>query len=512
MEQLTYAINKKFDNKYPYLKLYELVYDKGLKICSVTFLFPYNMDEPSKEEREELTDFLREFLSLNAKIRLKMKKSFLDEPLIRKEVKNFFETNHKGIFPYIMEDNIAVHGDGFNVDIIINLNKDVLSMLDDASIRNNLMNFLNRRFIAQFNITLEENADELPDEIDYVDVIEPIAMGVKRYDVRVIKKIIGGEIAPKPEYIKNIERSKTSVILAGKISNIAKKAFTIKKGKHQGEEKHLYTFNLTDDASIECVYFCSKTNERKLDALQDGLMLLCVGDIKKGLSGKLTYYPRKLSYASPVEKVEEKPEAQIASRRHKQVVFPEPMSSSEQSNLFNDKPKFSDFILENTIVVFDLETTGLDPEFCEITELGAVKIVNGFVKEKFSSFVKPKNEIPANVTELTHITNEMVANAPPIEAVIQDFYDYTRGCIISGYNIVGFDMKFLQKAAASVGLKFDNQVIDAFIVARQSGLRTGNYKLGTVVKALGLTLVDAHRAYNDAYATALVLLEFNKKK
>lgn len=512
MEQITYAINKKFQNKYSYLKLYEIVYDKGLKICSVTFLFPYDIEEPSKEDREEITNFLREFLLLNAKIRLKMKKSFLDEPLIRKEVKNFFEINHKGIFPYIMEDNIIIQNEGFEVKIEINLNRDVLSMLDETTLRTNLINYLNKKFIAQFSTVLNENEDELPDEIDYSNVVDPIQPHTQRYEVRIIKKIIGGDIVPKPEYIKNIERSKTSVILAGKISNITKKAFTIKKGKHQGEEKHLYSFNLTDDTSIECVYFCSKTNERKLDALQNGMMLLGVGDIRKGLSGKLTYYPKKLSYASPVEKIEEVIEVTTSGRTHKQVVFPEPMSSSEQSNLFNDKPKLSDFILDNTIVVFDLETTGLDHNTCEIIELGAVKMINGQVKEKFSTFVKPKEKIPDNIIELTHIDNDMVKNAPPIEAVIQDFYEYTRGCIISGYNIVGFDMKFLQKAAAGVGLKFDNQVIDAFIVARQSGVRAENYKLGTVVKALGLTLTDAHRAYNDAYATALVLLEFNKKK
>ena len=105
----------------------------------------------------------------------------------------------------------------------------------------------------------------------------------------------------------------------------------------------------------------------------------------------------------------------------------------------------------------------------------------------------------------------MVAFAPRIEDVIQDFYDWSRGCIISGYNIVGFDLKFIKKVANNIGLKFDNDVIDTMIVVRQSGLRTGNYKLGTVVKALGLTLNDAHRAFNDAYATAQVLMELNKK-
>lgn len=511
MEKLTSALTKKFEDKYSHLKLFDVVYDRGLNVCSVTFLFPFNMEEPSKEEREELTNFIKEFLSLNAKVRLKMKKSFLDEILIRKEVKTFFELEHKGIFPYIMEDNINIISDDFNITIDLSLNKDVLSMLDDASIKTNITGFLNRRFIANFEINLHENAEVLPTEIEYVDVIESPRQRVQRYDVRIIKKIIGDEMAPKPEYIKNIEKPKTSVILAGIISNITKKTYTRKSGKHKGEEKTLYTFNLTDETSIECVYFCSKTNEKKMDSLQNGMMLICLGDVGRGLSGKLTYYPKKISYASPAEKL--KTEIPVETNLiHKQVVFPEPLSSSEQANLFNDKPKYSDFILDNTIVVFDLETTGLDPETCEITELGAVKMVNGQVKEKFSTFVKPKGKIPERVTELTHITNEMVANAPSIDNVIRDFYEYTRGCIISGYNIIGFDMKFLQKAASKVGLKFDNQVIDAFIVARTSGIRAGNYKLGTVVKALGLTLTDAHRAYNDAYATGLVLLEFNKRK
>ena len=75
-----------------------------------------------------------------------------------------------------------------------------------------------------------------------------------------------------------------------------------------------------------------------------------------------------------------------------------------------------------------------------------------------------------------------------------------------------FDLKFIRKVAEKIGVTFDNEIIDALIVARQSGLRLGNFKLGTVVKALGLTLVDAHRAYNDAHATALVLMELNKSK
>ncbi len=236
--------------------------------------------------------------------------------------------------------------------------------------------------------------------------------------------------------------------------------------------------------------------------------MVCVGDIKLGFNGKLSYTIRKMALAFPIELDNNDKEEYV----HKKVVFPDIVPSETQIELFENKAKYNDFIMKNNIVVFDLETTGLNPDICEITEIGAVKIEHGVITERFSSFAKTKFPIPQEVQELTHITNEMTKFAPRIEDIVYDFYEWSQGCIISGYNIIGFDMKFLQKVATKIGIKFSNDVIDAYIVARQSGLKAGNFKLGTVVKALGLTLVDAHRAYNDAYATARVLMELNKLK
>jgi len=505
------ALNAQFGEKYANLKLFDVVYDRGLNVCNITFLYPYNEEELDKESRETLTAFIREFLSLEAKVRLKLKKSFLDGALINKEIKNFFESEHKGIAQYILEENIVISSDGFNQTLDISLNQDVLSLLDTRLLTNKLHDYLAKRFIANFKINFLESEDTLPTEIDYEDVFVPQTTGTKRYDVRVIKKIIGNDIPPKPEYIEFITKPKNSVILAGTISNYVKKTFTRKSGKRKGEEGCLISFILEDGKKIECIYFCPKSNLKKMEALADGMMVLGLGDVIKGLGGGLNYKIRKLSYASPAPKVQIDTQVQ-STYKHNQVVFPEPIPMPAQANLFEDKPKYNDFILSNTIVVFDLETTGLNPENCEITEIGAVKIVNGQIKERFASFVKPKEEIPEEVTRLTGITNEMVAHAPRVEDVIADFYDYTRGCILSGHNVIGFDMNFVKKAGAKCGLKFDNTVIDTLIIARQSSLRVPNYKLGTLVNALGLTLTDAHRAYNDAYATAQVLLELSKVK
>ena len=86
----------------------------------------------------------------------------------------------------------------------------------------------------------------------------------------------------------------------------------------------------------------------------------------------------------------------------------------------------------------------------------------------------------------------------------------TGGAIISGHNIIGFDLKFIKREGENVGLDFDNPTIDTLTEARQARLNTTVYKLGTIAKLLGISLEGAHRAWNDAYATAQVLLKLNE--
>ena len=505
-------INQKFGAKYSNLKLLSVVYDTDILQCSITFLYPYNDADMSSDDKKEIESFLTELLSLNGELKIKYKKSYLDEKLISADIIEFFRQNKKGIFPYISPENISSSHQDLNVKIKISLNGDVLALIDELELKSQLKSYLDKLYIANFDIEISQNEDKLPDEIEADDVM-PVLTKAKRYDVNIEKKIVGGDIIPKPEYISDNKNKKDSVILSGVMTNKTQKKFIIKKGKHAGEEKALYSFNLKDSTgSIECVYFCSRTHEKDLDALEDMSFLLCVGDIRTGLTGKNTYYVRKISLASPLQTEVKQPEQIDPLANHKQVVFPDILPRNTQENLFDVKSDYNDFIMKNKIVVFDIETTGLDPETCEITEIGAVKVEYGEITERFASFAKPKSPIPADVQALTNITNEMVAHAPQIEDVIIDFYEWTRDCIISGYNVIGFDLKFVKKVGNRLGLMFDNTVIDTMIVVRQSKLRTSNYKLGTVVKALGLTLNDAHRAFNDAYATAQVLMELNKNK
>ena len=104
----------------------------------------------------------------------------------------------------------------------------------------------------------------------------------------------------------------------------------------------------------------------------------------------------------------------------------------------------------------------------------------------------------------------MVEDAPPVEAVIAKFYEFTRGCVLSGHNVINFDIKFIKRFGQIQNLIFDNDVIDTMNEARVSRLKISRFNLGTVTKALGIELKDAHRAWNDAFATAQVLLKLNE--
>lgn len=509
MNEILQKLNKKYDDKYNFLKLYEVLFDKNSNLCTFTFLFPFSHQDLEAQERKEIEQFIKETFSLNCDIRVKFKKSFLDEVLIRREIDQFFKSEKKSLAPYIFNENISISSNNYEIAVQIKINQDVLSMIDEQELKTELIKYLNEKFIADFSLDILENQDSLPDEIDAPDLQPAFTKKVERYDVEILKKIVGGDITPKPEYIKDNTKPKQSVILFGQISNIVKKAFTIKKGKRAGQEKSLYTFSLDDGKKIECVYFCSKTNEKVMDSLENNMAVLCVGDLNYGISGNLTYYVRKMSWAH--RKESQQPVAEVIYD-HKQVVFPEKIEIKSQAFLFDNNISYNDTVRGKTVVVFDIETTGLDFENDEITEIGAVKVVDGVISERFASFVKPSIPIPKEVQELTHITNEMVKDAPSIKDVIYDFNNFCTDCVLCGHNAIGFDFKFIKKAAEKAGLYFKNQIIDTLILARTSPLRLANYKLGTIVSALGLTLEGAHRAYNDAFATAQVLLELCKIK
>ncbi len=158
--------------------------------------------------------------------------------------------------------------------------------------------------------------------------------------------------------------------------------------------------------------------------------------------------------------------------------------------------------LTGRFVVFDIETTGLDPRQDAITEIGAVYVENGKIneKKKFSTFVDPGRPIPQRVVELTGITDAMVAGAPGPDEAIRAFKEFCGDAVLAAHNGASFDMVFIRRAADAAGIEFQNPHIDTLPMAQALFPGLHNYKLDTVNKHLELPPFGHHRAVDDAMA------------
>ncbi len=164
-------------------------------------------------------------------------------------------------------------------------------------------------------------------------------------------------------------------------------------------------------------------------------------------------------------------------------------------------------LLDTTFVVVDLETTGGNPRGCEITEIGAVKVRGGQVLGEFQTLVRPGEPIPAFISVLTGITNDMVAHAPALDAVMPQFLEFARGAVLVAHN-APFDISFLKAACADLDLPWPRaKVIDTVHLARQLVPRdeAPNHKLSTLSALFGTVVTPDHRALHDARATVDVL-------
>ena len=163
--------------------------------------------------------------------------------------------------------------------------------------------------------------------------------------------------------------------------------------------------------------------------------------------------------------------------------------------------------LEDSYVVFDLETTGFSPSVNKIIEIGAVKVENGCITDRFSTFVNPEVPIPFRIEELTGINDEMVLDAPVIEKILPEFLTFCEGAVMVAHN-AAFDMSFIEENCRRLGLEREFTSVDTVALARVLLPQLGRFKLDTVAKALHISLENHHRAVDDAGCTAEIFVKF----
>lgn len=162
---------------------------------------------------------------------------------------------------------------------------------------------------------------------------------------------------------------------------------------------------------------------------------------------------------------------------------------------------------DDEYVVFDIETTGLNKEKCKIIEIGAVKIKNREIVDRYSTFIYPEEKLTDEIVNLTNITDEMLEGQRKIDEVLPEFLDFVGDAVLVAHN-ASFDTGFVRIKADELGLNYrHNTILDTLELSRTLLKDLKKHKLDVVAKRLGVSLEGHHRAVNDAEATAEIFLK-----
>ncbi len=199
------------------------------------------------------------------------------------------------------------------------------------------------------------------------------------------------------------------------------------------------------------------------------------------------------------------PDAERAAKAHGiKVIY------GVEAYMIDDTKKLYDYAddldFADEYVVFDIETTGLNPETCEITEIGAVRILDGKPQDRFHTFVKTSAPIPPAIVSLTGITDDMLADAPPPAEALAAFHAFCGDAAVLAAHNADFDTRFVFGKSAAHGISYANRVIDTVALCRLADPDLKNHKLNTVAKHLRIPFTH-HRAVDDAVCTAQIMLK-----
>jgi DNA polymerase-3 subunit alpha (Gram-positive type) len=197
------------------------------------------------------------------------------------------------------------------------------------------------------------------------------------------------------------------------------------------------------------------------------------------------------------------PDAESAARDDIKVIY------GMEAYVVDDTKKIvtgaDNHVFSDEYIVFDIETTGLQPATEGITEIGAVKISNQEVVDTFSTFVNPGKHIPINITKLTGINDDMVKDAPDTKTALSLFAEFAKDACLVAHN-ASFDTGFVFRKGKENGITYKNSVIDTLSLCKRIYPGLHSYSLNNIAEHLGLKL-HHHRAQNDAECTASIFLD-----
>lgn len=367
-----------------------------------------------------------------------------------------------------------------------------------------------------------------------------------------IRPLYGRSIRGKMIPISSISGDSGRIVVWGDVFDIEKKV--TKSG-----DKNIFTIDITDyTGSTTAKIFNSIKESAVIDNIKKGDTIVVQGDVEYDkYAGELVVNARSIGTAQKVKVVDNAEKKRVELHMHTNMsqmdavtsagdlvnrayqwghkavaitdhgvaqAFPDAMKAADKINKDEEKIKviygveayFMDDLVESvkgdadtgfdgTFICFDIETTGLSAARDKITEIGAVKVENGIITDKFSTFVNPEMPIPQKITQLTGITDEMVKDAPSQSEAVSAFLEFAGDNVLVAHN-APFDTSFIAKACEDMGREYNYTSIDTVAISRAILTDIKNCKLDTVAKFLRLGEFNHHRATDDAEMLAKIFI------
>ena len=502
MEKVIEFLNNQKNCKFDDLQFFSAKYYTKQNLLKVVFSSQNYLDY-DEAKCKKMSELLSVFVEKRCDVVVKVKQLVVSSDTYELIIKSLLEQNalYKTIFDInslkvdVVDDEtlkaqISVDKEGFDeterekFEQSI-LDKTVIYGITHIDVK---YNNLGRDFASVLNIRREELASE------NVNVSEELKLSfVKNY----LGKMESPTTALLPEQVLSNTKN---IFVAGIVTEVSEHTKLKGEAGNQKESKY-YKFTLTsEDSKLDCV--CFLKNGADLLKLENGQKVVVLGDSDE-FRGTISLRVRALSLCKfDFPKKQEK-----KVNKYYKIVKPQPYVQMEQIN-FLDKTESikSEYLLNNTFVVFDLETTGLNFNTCKIIEIGAVKIIKGQIVEQFSTFVNPECHIPEEASNKNHITDDMVCDAPTFEQVFPDFYKFIEGSTLVAHNI-NFDFPFISYYAKPLGYIINNPMQDTLLISQKHLGQLKHFTLAKVCEFLDISLVGAHRAVNDTVATAKVFIK-----
>lgn len=496
------------DLLYQGLKFKDAVYTEKTNVCVMNFLYNPENFTPNESNKAEIMAKIKEIVGDFVKFEL----SFTSCPLDKRAIANHTYTTIVNNFPSLSKsftyDDVSVEIENLKVTVTLKLTPSSFEHASSLNRSTIIEDKLKESFFADFKVEFVKKEDEVDGSRQIQKNMELMA-SIKEAEEKTVYELSNVvDIIGKSEYSLAIDYTKVNsvvenVVICGEITTIQRKSYkrkTTKKGEEIEIDRAFYNFSIKNDNKVlYCSLFPKPHEEAKGDLIEVGMKVCCFGSFRE-FNGKLNFT------ANSIARCEYKREEIKSGFKHVNedyhTVFPQKYVDYEQAGLFDDDNKTFD----GTFVVFDLETTGLDATKEEIIEIGACKVVDGRIDETFSTFVKPSKHIPREITELTSIDDNMVKDAPTINYVLPDFYKFCDGATLVCQN-TAFDTSFIHNISKKLSYNFDHPTMDTMVMAREKLPGLKNYKLGTIVEKLNISLENAHRAIDDATATAKAFIK-----